>query len=1010
MSPPPPPPDEEERLEALARYAVLDTPGEANFDRITDMVARIFDAPVSLISLVDRDRQWFKSHHGIGAQQSPRDEAFCAYTILDDQLMIVPDAVCDPRFIDNPLVTGPPHFRSYAGAPLVTPDGRRIGTICVFDYKPREFSPAQIPLLADFAAIVIDELEGRLARDGAHPAPEGLREAQARERERTAELAEANERLHQEIAYREHAEAAVRRSESKFRALLENTQDLISITDGECVILYNSPSVEHMLGYKADELLGRQTFDYIHPDDHPALRGAMDRILREGAAYVRCEYRFRSRDGSWRHLESVASSTPPDSPILGLVINSRDLTERKRAESNLEAHARQQEATAELGRRALHGPALGEMFDAASALVTRTLRIELCSINELLPGGEKLLIRAGDGWPPGIIGRTEVNSWRGRMTFDVAKPDPLVIEDLRVMTQFQVLPPDFLSQLTHAPVSAASVLIQAGGQPFGTLTALSREPGRFSRQDVTFLQTVADLLSTVIERQRNETALRQAEARFQRIVANTPGMVYRFALRVDGSMDFPFASEGCRDIFGVDPATLYENPQAVLGLIHPEEQRRFYESISRSAALLQPWHWEGRIVLPWGEQKWIQGASRTDLQPNGDILWDGILVDITRRRQAEEALRAAKEEAERANNVKSEFLSRMSHELRTPLNAILGFGQLLEISDLGERHNQSVTHILEGGRRLLGLVDEVLDMARIEAGGLELDIQAVRIDQPLEKAIQLLTPLADQRQVLFDPLPSTCQRMVMADPERLDQILLNLLSNAVKFNTQGGNVRFSCRSLPEEGRVRLTITDRGSGLSDTDRERFFNLFEKLDAPQTGIEGVGIGLAVAKQLIEAMGGCIGVKSSADRGSAFFIELPAAPETMAAASTQEMRNVLCIEDNKVNTMLLERLIERRPGLRLRKAEDGLGGVAMALEEPPDLILLDLHLPDINGVEVLRRLRADERTLQTPVLVVSADAIGASIGQLRQLGVRDYLTKPLDAETFLRAVDQALDPAPL
>ena len=836
-------------------------------------------------------------------------------------------------------------------------------------------------------------------------------ELERRVRERTAELAAANEALRLQIAQREHAEVAVRRSEGKFRALLENAQDMISIIDSGGAVLYISPSVAHILGYQPEQMVGGSVLRFIHPEDHPSVELHLAQICREGAEYVRCELRFLHRDGTLRLLESIASLAPPDSPVVGVVVNSRDITERKKVEIGLENHARLQEATAELGRHALACLDDQQMFAAAAAVVAKALRTELSTINELLPGGKELLIRAGVGWPAGVAGKAVVKNWR--MAFEPTGEEPLYISDLREFRDLCGILPD-----PHklGPASALSVLIRAGRdcEPFGTVCALSMAPREFSREEITFLQTIADLLSTVIERHRHQEALRLVEARYQRIVANTPGMVYQFLLRKDGTMALPFASEGSREVYGLEPRALMANPQLVLGAVHPEDQASMYRSITESAASLRPWHWEGRMVMPIGT-KWIQGASRPRRLENGDVLWDGIIMDVSERRRAQEALRIAKEEAERASNAKSEFLSRMSHELRTPLNAILGFGQLLEIEDLGPAHNQSVEYILGAGRRLLELVDDVLDLSRIETGRAALTSEPVDLTAALRTSVQMLGSLAQQRGVGFIHLAPLAPCIAVADPARVGQVLLNLVSNAVKHSPVGESVRFACRPV-RGGRVRLAVTDRGGGLEPEGCAHLFTAFERLGSSPAGVQGVGMGLAISKRVMDAMGGTIGVRSVPGRGATFFIELPAAPAPLGTTEARRAsqpktdrlppppalpaRTVLYLAGNSADARLIERLLERRPSVKLLIGVDPPVGLELAARLRPDLILLDSDDPGI-----FRRLRHDSRTRSIPVIVLSATPLPVApadgIQRLPQL----CLSKPLDAVTFLRAVDGAL-----
>jgi PAS domain S-box-containing protein len=672
------PPNEQERLEELRRYSLLDTPPEIAFDNITHLAAHIFQAPIAAVTLIDAERQWFKSCVGLETREVGRNFAFCAYAILGEDVMIVPDARVDPRFAENPLVTGAPYIRFYAGAPLRTRNGLNLGTLTVSDTKPRTMTKARAATLAGLASLVVDEIQLRY---------------------------EIGERARQAESLR------------LLQAAMQQSGESVMITTANLElpgpeIIFVNPAFTKLTGYAAEEVIGKTPRIFQGPNTKRAVL-----------------------DGVRAHL-------------------------------------------------------------------------------------------------------TEGKDFR----FDVVN------------------------------------------------------------------------------------------------------------YRKDGS-------------------------QFVL------------------ACHIAP----------------IRGE-------NGEIThYIDFQADATERNKAAAALQQAKDEAERANRAKSEFLSRMSHELRTPLHAILGFAQLLEMDGRNPSDTESATQIVRAGNHLLGLINEVLDMARAETGNLPLVSEPVSVQEALEETLSLMRPLAAEHKVELEMLRADCGGEVLSSPRRFRQIILNLVSNAVKFNRKGGTVAISCEPMGE--RMRIKVADTGLGISPENLTKLFVPFERLDVGDGTVEGTGLGLSLSKHLIEAMGGKIGVESVLGQGTTFWVELPLVERTCAVTAGslsapigeiaesqpgREARTVLYIEDNPSNLRLVERILARRPEVKLISAIQGDIGIDLAQRHLPDLVLLDLHLPDMPGKEILRQLRADPLTAQLQIVIISADATSEQIELLRDAGANGYLIKPINVREFLALID--------
>ncbi|MGZ5051791.1 MAG: ATP-binding protein [Methylobacter sp.] len=488
-------------------------------------------------------------------------------------------------------------------------------------------------------------------------------------------------------------------------------------------------------------------------------------------------------------------------------------------------------------------------------------------------------------------------------------------------------------------------------------------------------------------------------------------------------------------LFEIDKERFSATYEAFLNAIHPDDRDAVNMAYSRSIQTREPYEITHRLLMPDGRIKYVteRCASYFDAD-NKPVRSVGTVQDVTELKQAEmalmqlneeleqrvqqrtELLQRAKEEADRANNAKSEFLSRMSHELRTPMNAIMGFAQLLESdtdAPLNDDQADSVREIRRAGRHLLELINEVLDLARIEAGRIVLSLEPVEVPALLGECAALLQPLLAERQITLT-LDNDAAAIVQADRLRLRQVLLNLLSNAIKYNRDGGNVTVGYGPATVEGRIRIEISDTGRGIAAEALPLLFNAFERIESAYDGIEGTGIGLALSKCLVEAMHGRIGVDSVLGQGSTFWLELPAAEandylpfgdDTVLRNSYDESRTLLYIEDNPANLRLLHKVIDTHTSLLLLEARTAEQGLAIAKVQRPDLIMLDINLPGMNGFEVLSRLQGSPDTSNIPVVAISANAMERDIKKGLDAGFIDYLTKPLEIPKLLELLDSVL-----
>lgn len=512
-----------------------------------------------------------------------------------------------------------------------------------------------------------------------------------------------------------------------------------------------------------------------------------------------------------------------------------------------------------------------------------------------------------------------------------------------------------------------------------------------------------------------ESALRAKDAFLDQV---TESLDVAFLLRSWDPPEFLYVSPAYSRIFGYDPMAIHQSPDERVRVVHPDDRERYLTeywapSLAGKAATA-----DFRIFRADGELRWLR--AKTTPVGNPEENWGrsaSTIEDITASRNAEAAVRAAVE-AQKANAAKNEFLSRMSHELRTPLNAVLGFAQLLEM-DAGPEQQDAVKQILRGGYHLLGLIDDVLDISKIENDRLDMSLELVPISELLTETVELMTPQADAAGVRLRFVTSTSAgRPVHADQRRLRQVLLNLLSNAIKYNRHGGSVEVSCEAAGPTT-LAINVQDSGRGIRTEDLPRLFTPFDRLDAAGTGIDGSGVGLALSRRLMTLMGGTLTATSQAGIGSIFTAGIPFATEQWAepAAAVAGLlpktqlgpeptaiptRTLLYVEDNSPNIHLMEQLVTRRPPWQLLVAGHGELGLELAASTQPELILLDLHLPDMHGIDILHRLRSEPATMDLKVVVLSADANPHQISRLLAAGASAYLTKPLDVGKVLEFLD--------
>lgn len=528
------------------------------------------------------------------------------------------------------------------------------------------------------------------------------------------------------------------------------------------------------------------------------------------------------------------------------------------------------------------------------------------------------------------------------------------------------------------------------------------------------------MLQDVTVRQKMAQRLVERDVLLKSLGRNLPGVLFKVWVSPQGERQLQYVSAQVKQLYELPDSTQPGDWQRHYERIHPDDVAGVRQLMTgQGLDTSKPISYEYRVQLPSKGLRWLAGQVMPMPEADGSVSWYGYTSDVTEQKLYADAVISA-EAAERANRAKSEFLSRMSHELRTPLNAVIGFAQLLQMdrsTEFGETQRGHVRLIEKAGQHLLAVLGDVLDLSRIEAGSLPLNITAQDSAHVVDDALHLVSDLARRHRITLHTEGMVPHLAVRADRVRLRQVLVNLLVNAIKYNRPGGQVALS--SWRDGGRIMLEVRDSGIGMDPTQLAHLFEPFNRLGAERTGIEGTGIGLVIVQRLVTLMQGQIEAHSVPGQGSCFRIWLPAASETPAdsvamplddtpttpSTDTPMTATILYAEDNEVNVLLVQEVIRMRPQWQLQVGRNGAQALALAQAQPPDLMLVDMHLGDMSGFDLADALDRDGRLRAVPRVALSADAMPDRIHAAEARGFKAYLTKPLDVMALLRCLDECL-----
>jgi len=799
-----------------------------------------------------------------------------------------------------------------------------------------------------------------------------------------------------DITKHKSTEKHLRKTESNLRAILNIMNETFYRTDKNGRLVMVSPSVEAMLGYVPDDLIGRKLEDYYIDSD---LRDLFLKSQYESEEIVCCyETPLRHKDGHevWVSINAVYYNDEKGN-VAGIEGVAKDISKRHGVElalqkSNDALEIRVAERTEELENSRAQNQAI--LDTAVDGIITIDNKGIIQSVNPAVTT---------------IFGFSE-EELMGR-NVKILMPEPYVSEHDGYIENYNK---------GHEPKVLGIGREVKGQRKNGEIFEMELGVSEVKTGNGCFF---TGIVRDISRRVNAEKALKTSEHRFRRsqVFANIGTWDWNIQ-----TSDL-YWSDRIPSLFGYPGGNLETTYENFLNAVHPDDRQAVIDAVNACVEHDIEYDIEHRCVWPDGEVRW--------LHERGDVIRDeagtplnmlGVVSDITPIKNSESELIKARDAAEMANRSKSEFLSNMSHELRTPLNAILGFSQLLKIEgELSPEQGESAQEIDKAGKHLLELINEVLDLAKIEAGHISVNNEDLELFEIIEECIGIIQPIASKRgiDVTEHRIGDVLSYTVCADKVRLKQAILNLLSNAIKYNREDGAIDVITQRVDKES-VSISVKDTGKGLSEDKLKELFKPFHRLGAEKKGIEGTGIGLVITKNLIELMGGTIGVESKEGEGTTFTItfisqdiktsvqDKDVAGETVAAESIPQQidkgipdKKIIYIEDNPANLKLIEKLFRHIPGVLLLSAHEPGLGIEMINQHIPDLILLDINLPGMSGIDVLTRIRKESAHDDTPIIAISANAMKKDIDDAFDAGFDEYITKPVEVDIFYAVMNKYL-----
>lgn len=1049
--------NEQRRLEALKALGLLDTDPEAEYDAITDLVTAVTGSKMAAVSLVDADRQWFKSAVNLPVRETPRDIAFCHHAIQQDEIYEIPDACEDALFAGNPLVTSEPHIRGYAGVPLRLNSGEKIGTLCAIHDQPlvlddvtrkrlralahtveslihersvarEQYRLAMVARHTNNAVIITDRsgrvtwvnpafetISGYLFDEAVGQKPGDFLQCGASQPEAIAAMAEAvrtagaceveivnrsktgeeytvyielmpiredggectgfmavETDISERLATQERLSSSLQETQDLMGAIRENA--IFSQTDRQGVILDVNEAYCEISGYAADELVGL-THAVVNSETHDAdFWSSMWQTISSGRAW-RGEICNRTKSGELYWVDSIIAPLLDARGEIEKYISIRfDITERKQADAELRKSERDRK----------------RVYD------------RLAAVTEL--GG--------------------IGSWEVDLTKEAPAPywDAITKRIHEVDPEFK---PDLATAINFYAPEARPIVEEAvqngmeNGEPWdlelplitaGNNRIWVRAVGRALHENGKVVKLLGSF-QDISERRKRQDELTAMSTRLEVALGASGIGVWEYDINANTQV----WDMNTYRLFGRDDATEPPALEEWLTAVADEDRDHLTREIERALTERDRYYCEYKYIRPDGECRYIRAHGLFRERLDGGAIFIGVNLDVTDDVRRAEELENQRAEADRANEAKSQFIANMSHEIRTPLNGVMGMAQLLMRTQLDETQTRHVGTLQTSGQALLDLIEDILDISKIEAGMVDVDREDFDVTEMVNSVSDMVSSLARGKgldvSTTIDPNVIT---WVSGDKKAIRQVLINIVGNAVKF-TEQGSVSIAVRPFSDT-QLEFVVNDTGPGIPADQLDRIFDRFAQVDDSKTRKHGgTGLGLAICRELIQLNGGELGVESEYGEGTTFWFRLPLSaakprhgedeiPVIEPDREATRTGRILVVDDVPTNQIVAAALV-RNVGHAVELAGNGEEAIEALEHDSFDLVLMDIQMPVMSGDEAIRRIRASGKSYANiPIFALTADASKGAEETYLALGANGYMSKPLDLDRVTRAIESA------